>query len=235
VSHSFSIFSSIPSNSVISDENSYQTDKTVPRLARLGFDLAHMSAQGIRITLSSRPFELMCILHLKNRIDQIINQVERQVPTSNELALTRVVPPPTVRSQRHITRVRLRMMQSEFSPTETSRIPDSGEQSMAGGISVNSDHAIPRVRRKLGRCPKAALPDEFFEAIESRRQIRHAEIENLKAIRRQNGVKKLLDQAEDLERWAELASGLPEVNAALIAAAQDQARDKRARALKLSV
>jgi hypothetical protein len=42
-----------------------------------------------------------------------------QAPKSNNLtALDRIIPPPTIRSQRHITKVRLRKMQEEFSAPE---------------------------------------------------------------------------------------------------------------------
>jgi hypothetical protein len=42
-----------------------------------------------------------------------------QAPKSNNLtALDRIIPPPTIRSQRRIAKVRLRKMQGEFSAPE---------------------------------------------------------------------------------------------------------------------
>jgi hypothetical protein len=66
-------------------------------------------------------------------MDRILPLIDVHLHTPNEIALSRIVPPPTIRSQRRIARVRLRMMQAELNAPETSPIENPARQILVGG------------------------------------------------------------------------------------------------------
>lgn len=76
---------------------------------------------------------------------------------------------------------------------------------------------------------------ELLAAAPSRRRNNETERQKIRVIRRHAAAQKLMDQADFLERWTELAEGSIDVSPALIAAARQHARDKRAQAVKLTI
>ena len=66
-------------------------------------------------------------------LDRVLAILEGYAQASNEQALSRIVPPPMILSQRHITRVRLLKMQAEFaSSAESISQPVASEVEVGG-------------------------------------------------------------------------------------------------------
>ena len=106
---SFPIFSPFHSNSGFSLENSYQTEKTVPR------------------------DELAQLRNVKTLAERVFSIIDRHLPNPNLTSLSRIIPPPTIRRHRRAAITRLIRMERELSyPCDSISEPVASEIEIGG-------------------------------------------------------------------------------------------------------
>lgn len=111
----------------------------------LGYRLASASPAEQQQALANRPADLAQLRRIATLVERVFSIIDfhLHLPNPNQLALARIVPPPTIRSQRRITGVRLRRMQQELAP-ETYPIIRAHKQSISGGSNERHYRATRR-------------------------------------------------------------------------------------------
>jgi hypothetical protein len=202
-----SIFSSFPSNSRVSEENSYHPEKTVPPDVSpdflLGYRLASASDAEIQEALTNRPDDLARLRQIKTLVERVLPVIDRHRLNRNEKALSRIVPLRTVRSQHRITRVRLLKMQAEL---------NAGTQRRNFAVS-------PSAQADSGREGSMSIITELLQQAPVRRRFTEQRQRQKLIVRRRTYVHKLPDRSIELDAWADRASASRDVNPDLVKAA----------------